>query len=413
VQYYHHDALGSTVNLTDSAGSVKVSYTLDPWGHIRNQVGTSVNRQIFTGQEHDEKTGLIFFGARYYDPDSARFISQDSYLGEPGTPPSLHRYLYAYSNPTVWVDLYGYAATPPQTGVFYPETDIMSGWNPTIDTGSRLADDFFSAGIGVYNFIPFTVNMASCAASVPLIAYAGVTGKTLEEADGELLNLAITVGPQATAAYQAFRGGPGIRRVLSSMSESVATITTESRRGLKPLAEALLEGMGGRLGSMGGTRNVKASGEAVEAVEALVESERVASKTRSTSVRATAEAAEVVEGLVDSETNYLYRGVHADHPALEAAKKGEVVPGNINGTVTPEMHNGGGYAADSPYTSWTHDPKIAAQHGAKHGDGGVVLRVPQGAPPEGAGWRWEWSPDIYSEQEYLLRGIRSDVEVLK
>ncbi len=32
-------------------------------------------------------------------------------MGESGTPPSLHRYLYAYSNPTVYVDLYGYDAT--------------------------------------------------------------------------------------------------------------------------------------------------------------------------------------------------------------------------------------------------------------------------------------------------------------
>lgn len=45
---------------------------------------------------------------KYYDPDSARFISQDSYLGEAGTPPSPHRYLYAYSNPTVFVDIAGY-----------------------------------------------------------------------------------------------------------------------------------------------------------------------------------------------------------------------------------------------------------------------------------------------------------------
>ncbi|MDH3976782.1 MAG: hypothetical protein OEV42_21175, partial [Deltaproteobacteria bacterium] len=109
-QYYHHDALGSTVNLTDNSGVVKVSYSLDPWGHIRNQVGSSINRQIFTGQEHDEQTGLIYFGARYYDAETARFISQDTYLGEYGTPPSLHRYLYAYSNPTVYIDLYGYEA---------------------------------------------------------------------------------------------------------------------------------------------------------------------------------------------------------------------------------------------------------------------------------------------------------------
>jgi RHS repeat-associated protein len=107
-QYYHYDGLGSTVNLTSEAGTTAVSYNLDPWGHIKAQSGSSLNRMIFTGQEHDEKTGLIYFGARFYDADTARFITQDSYLGEPGTPPSLHRYLYAYGNPTVYIDLIGY-----------------------------------------------------------------------------------------------------------------------------------------------------------------------------------------------------------------------------------------------------------------------------------------------------------------
>lgn len=55
------------------------------------------------------------------------------------------------------------------------------------------------------------------------------------------------------------------------------------------------------------------------------------------------------------------------------------------------------------------DPLISA----KHGDGGVVLRVPQGAPPKGFQWSWEWSPDIFGEQEMLMRGVRSGVEVLK
>ncbi len=109
-QYYHHDALGSTVNLTNPTGATQVSYILDPWGHIRRQTGFSLNRHIFTSQEHDENTGLIYFGARYYDPDIARFITQDSYLGESNIPPSLNRYLYAYSNPTVYVDLMGYVS---------------------------------------------------------------------------------------------------------------------------------------------------------------------------------------------------------------------------------------------------------------------------------------------------------------
>ncbi|MCP4581933.1 MAG: hypothetical protein GY839_09955 [candidate division Zixibacteria bacterium] len=123
IQYYHHDALGSTVNLTDSDGNTLVSYTLDPWGNIRSQSGSSVNRQIFTGQEYDENTGLIYFGARYYDPDTSRFITQDPYLGDNSIPPSLHRYLYAYSNPTVYVDLYGYESLTPSD--FFGNTESV------------------------------------------------------------------------------------------------------------------------------------------------------------------------------------------------------------------------------------------------------------------------------------------------
>ena len=97
------------MNLTTDTGAVQVSYLLDPWGHIRGQAGNSINRHIFTDQEYDQNTGLIYFGARYYDPDTARFLTQDAYLGETDTPPSLNRYLYAYSNPMVFIDLMGYA----------------------------------------------------------------------------------------------------------------------------------------------------------------------------------------------------------------------------------------------------------------------------------------------------------------
>jgi RHS repeat-associated protein len=131
-QYYHHDALGSTVNLTTTAAAVQVSYRLDPWGHIRDQVGTSVNRQIFTGQEHDENTGLIYFGARYYDPDTGRFITQDIYLGELGTPPSLHRYLYAYSNPLVYIDLFGYASNRELMGLDDKSVDQSLAEDPSL-----------------------------------------------------------------------------------------------------------------------------------------------------------------------------------------------------------------------------------------------------------------------------------------
>jgi RHS repeat-associated protein len=52
----------------------------------------------------------FFAKARWYDPETARFTTQDSYLGQPDDPPSLHRYFYANANPTRYIDLTGHRA---------------------------------------------------------------------------------------------------------------------------------------------------------------------------------------------------------------------------------------------------------------------------------------------------------------
>lgn len=117
---------------------------------------------------------------------------------------------------------------------------------------------------------------------------------------------------------------------------------------------------------------------------------------------------------VADEGPFIYRGVHAKHPALPDAIQGRAVPANPNGTVTPEQHNLGGYSADSPFTSWTHSYEVALHHATKHGPGGVILRVPQGAPPPNAGWSWEASPDAWGfEEEVLLKGARDGATVIK
>jgi RHS repeat-associated protein len=109
---------------------------------------------------------------------------------------------------------------------------------------------------------------------------------------------------------------------------------------------------------------------------------------------------------------YIYRGVHADHPELEFALNGIVKPGKTDGTLTAEQHNSGLYnLADSPFSSWTHDLDIAQNYANSRGPGGVVLQVPVGRPPPGASWSWEYSPDVFSEKEVLLRGVRTNVTV--
>ncbi|WP_162259196.1 RHS repeat-associated core domain-containing protein, partial [Duganella sp. Root198D2] len=70
--------------------------------------GQSANKFGYTGHQMDAETGLVYFQARYYDPQLGRFITQDPYEGDWNTPLSLHHYLYAYGNPTVYYDLNGY-----------------------------------------------------------------------------------------------------------------------------------------------------------------------------------------------------------------------------------------------------------------------------------------------------------------
>ena len=106
-QFYLFDSLGSVTDLTGLDGTLKASYQYDAWGNLRAQTGASFNVFGFTGHERDDETGLYYFKARFYDPELGLFLSEDPFAGEVNTPPSLHRYLYAYANPTVYVDLDG------------------------------------------------------------------------------------------------------------------------------------------------------------------------------------------------------------------------------------------------------------------------------------------------------------------
>lgn len=109
---------------------------------------------------------------------------------------------------------------------------------------------------------------------------------------------------------------------------------------------------------------------------------------------------------------YIFRGVHADHPDIDNAKKGKVTPGNPKGTVSAEDHNKGGHQTDSQYTSWTHNYDVAKSHAEKNGEGGRILYTRPGAPGANDTWSWHRSEDIFSESEVLLRGERSGLNVL-
>jgi RHS repeat-associated protein len=105
VEHLLADVLGSTVALTDSAGSAQTQYTYEPFGAVASTGVQSSNLVLFTGRESDG-TGLSFFRARYQAPPLHRFVSEDPLSYWSG---DLNNYAYVGGNPVNWRDPLGLA----------------------------------------------------------------------------------------------------------------------------------------------------------------------------------------------------------------------------------------------------------------------------------------------------------------
>jgi RHS repeat-associated protein len=93
------DALGTAVELTDSGGNQQVKYSYGPFGAI-SITGTTNNSYTYTGREIDG-LGLYYYRARYYNPSTGRFLTEDP-MGFAGSGPNL--YEYADDSPTNFTD---------------------------------------------------------------------------------------------------------------------------------------------------------------------------------------------------------------------------------------------------------------------------------------------------------------------
>ena len=103
---YLTDALGSTMALTGSSGAQQTTYTYSPYGSL-SITGSTTNSYDYTGRESDG-LGLHYYRARYYNPATGRFISEDP-AGFAGSGPNL--YEYAGNDPIEFVDPLGLTTT--------------------------------------------------------------------------------------------------------------------------------------------------------------------------------------------------------------------------------------------------------------------------------------------------------------
>ena len=81
--YYHTDHLSSTRLVTDSSKNIVAAVTYHPFGEPSIEEGSE--HYLFTGKEKDS-TDLYYYNARYYDGETGRFLTRDSYTYLPDDP---------------------------------------------------------------------------------------------------------------------------------------------------------------------------------------------------------------------------------------------------------------------------------------------------------------------------------------
>jgi RHS repeat-associated protein len=101
-----HDFSGNVVGLIDPLNRTLVeSYHYTAFGEESGETSLIGNPWRFAGKRVDERSGLIFFGLRFYDPEIGRWISPDpaGYIDGPNA------YAYLHNNPLNNIDRFGLA----------------------------------------------------------------------------------------------------------------------------------------------------------------------------------------------------------------------------------------------------------------------------------------------------------------
>jgi RHS repeat-associated protein len=104
--YNIQDHLSSASLSLDESGNVVQKLDYYPFGseRVNEKTGDFDTHFTYTDQEKDKETGLMYYGARYYDAEVGRFTQVDPWFGELSIPQTLNKYTYTLNNPLVYVD---------------------------------------------------------------------------------------------------------------------------------------------------------------------------------------------------------------------------------------------------------------------------------------------------------------------
>jgi len=134
--FYVYDGGGSVRQLTNAAGVITDEYLYDAYGNSFTKTGTTPNIYLYRGEHFDSDLGLYYLRARWYNPQTGRFLSRDSLEGNATDPASLHKYLYANGDP---INLYDPKGREAEISYGMRVNIVISQFYLAVDTGIQMA----------------------------------------------------------------------------------------------------------------------------------------------------------------------------------------------------------------------------------------------------------------------------------
>jgi RHS repeat-associated protein len=106
VHFVAYDGNGNVAALVNAAtGAVSANYEYGPFGEVIRATGpmAKVNPFLFSTKFYDWETGLYYYGHRYYNPSTGRFINRDPIRERGG----LNIYAFVGNQPLNRIDVLG------------------------------------------------------------------------------------------------------------------------------------------------------------------------------------------------------------------------------------------------------------------------------------------------------------------
>ncbi len=128
VRYLLSDGLGSVRQAVDETGTVVAYQAFDPYGNpVDNNGGDPYG---YTGEWWEGYSELLYLRARWMMPETGTFLSRDAWSGSPYRPDTLHGYMYAGSNPILYIDPAGFDWLPQFQRYTCDDPSVVGGYDP-------------------------------------------------------------------------------------------------------------------------------------------------------------------------------------------------------------------------------------------------------------------------------------------